>query len=131
MKRNMKAFDFSQAMATADEVARTLSGDCTEYAMLAAAMSRAVGVPSRTAIGLVYAPGRDGQPYLAYHMWHEVYAGGRWLAMDATLGRGGVGPGHVKITDHSWHDEKSFAPLLPVLRVLSGRPTVTVVRVVP
>ena len=30
------------------------SGDCTEHAVLAAAMCRAVEVPSRVAIGLVY-----------------------------------------------------------------------------
>ncbi|HEY1189541.1 MAG TPA: transglutaminase-like domain-containing protein, partial [Gemmata sp.] len=90
--RNMKAFEFSQAMATADNVAKTLSGDCTEYAMLSAAMCRAVGVPSRTVLGLVYAPAKDGKPYLAYHMWFEVFAEGQWLPLDATLGMGGVGP---------------------------------------
>jgi transglutaminase-like putative cysteine protease len=131
VKANMKSFEFSQAMATADNVAKTLSGDCTEYAMLAAAMCRAVGVPSRTALGVIYAPGRDGKPFLAYHMWFEVYAGDQWVPLDATLGLGGVGPGHVKITDHSWHDEKSFAPLLPVLRTLTAKPTVEVLKVGP
>jgi hypothetical protein len=131
VKVNMKAFEFSQAMATADNVAKTLSGDCTEYAMLAAAMCRAVGVPSRTVLGLVYAPAKDGKPYLAYHMWHEVFADGQWLPLDSTLGMGGVGPGHLKIADHSWHDEKTFAPVLPVLRVLSARPSVTVAKVEP
>jgi transglutaminase-like putative cysteine protease len=125
----MKAFEFSQAMATADNVAKTLTGDCTEYAMLGAAMCRAAGVPSRTVLGLVYAPAKDGKPYLAYHMWFEVFAQGQWLPLDATLGGGGVGPGHLKIADHSWHDEKTFAPLLPVLRVLSARPAVTVGKV--
>jgi hypothetical protein len=129
VKANMKAFEFSQAMATADNVAKTLSGDCTEYAMLSAAMCRAVGVPSRTVLGLVYAPGRDGKTFLAYHMWFEVYADGQWLPLDATLGGGGVGPGHLKIADHNWHEEKTFAPLLPVLRVLSARPSVTVAKV--
>lgn len=131
VNRNMKAFEFSQAMATADNVAKTLSGDCTEYAMLGAAMCRAVGIPSRTVLGLVYAPAKDGKPYLAYHMWFEVFAEGQWLPLDATLGQSGVGPGHLKIADHSWHDEKTFAPLLPVLRVLSAKPTVTVGKVEP
>jgi hypothetical protein len=129
VNRNMKAFEFSQAMATADNVAKTLSGDCTEYAMLSAAMCRSLGVPSRTVLGLVYAPAKDGKPYLAYHMWFEVYADGQWLPLDATLALGGVGPGHLKIADHSWHDERTFAPLLPVLRVLSAKPTVTVAKV--
>ncbi len=131
VKANMKAFEFSQAMATADNVAKTLSGDCTEYAMLSAAMCRALGVPSRTALGVVYAAGQGGKPYLAYHMWTEVYAGGQWLPIDATLGMAGVGPGHVKITDHSWHEEKSFAPLLPVLRALTSKPAVEVLKVNP
>ncbi|MDY3558179.1 transglutaminase-like domain-containing protein [Gemmata sp. JC673] len=131
VNRNMKAFEFSQAMATADNVAKTLSGDCTEYAMLSAAMCRAVGVPARTVLGLVYAPAKDGKPYLAYHMWFEVFAEGQWLPLDATLGMGGVGPGHLKIADHSWHDEKTFAPLLPVLRVLSAKPAVKVMAVEP
>ena len=129
VKRNMRAAEFSQAQATADNVAQTLSGDCSEYAMLAAAMCRAVGVPSRTALGLVYAPGPGGKPILAYHMWFEVYAGGRWVPLDATLGRGGVGPGHLTIATHSWHDEKTLAPLFPVLRVLMARPAVSVVSV--
>lgn len=130
VNRNMRSTEFSQAMATCANVAKSLSGDCTEYAMLAAGMCRALGVPSRTALGLVYAPGRDGKPYLAYHMWYEVYADGQWLALDATLGRGSVGPGHVKITDASWHEEKSFTPLLPVLTVLGSAPKVEVVKVV-
>jgi len=130
VKENMKAFEFSQAMSTADNVARTLSGDCTEYSMLAAAMCRAVGVPSRTALGLVYAES-EGKQFMAYHMWFEVYADGQWVPLDATLGMGGVGPGHLKITDHSWHEERSWAPLLPVLRTLTARPSVEVLTVSP
>lgn len=127
VNRNMKAAEFSQAMATCSNVARTLSGDCTEYAMLAAGMCRALGVPSRTAIGLVYAPDR-GKAFLAYHMWFEVFADGHWVALDATLGRGSIGPGHIKITDASWHEEKSFVPLLPVLTVLGASPKVEVLK---
>ncbi len=127
VNRNMKASEYSQAMATCQATAKALTGDCTEYAMLAAGMCRAVGVPSRTALGLVYAPGRDGKPTLAYHMWLEVFADGHWLALDATLGRGSVGPGHLKITDASWHEEKSLVPLLPVLGLLGSGPKVTAV----
>jgi hypothetical protein len=127
--QNMRSTEFSQAMASCSNVAQSLSGDCTEYAMLAAGMCRALGVPSRTAIGLVYAPDKGGKPFLAYHMWFEAWTGDRWLPLDATLGRGGVGPGHVRITSADWHEERSFAPLLPVLTVLGAGPRVEVVRV--
>jgi hypothetical protein len=106
-----------EALAPADEVARTLEGDCTEYAMLMAAMCRAEGVPSRTAIGLVYNETKTG-PVMGFHMWTEVWVQQQWIPLDATLGRGFVGATHLKITDHSWHETRSLTPLLPLIRVL-------------
>jgi hypothetical protein len=114
-----------EALATSDHVARTLEGDCTEYAMLTAAMCRAEGVPSRTAIGLIYADVKQ-TPVFAFHMWTEVWIKGRWIAIDATLGKGYVGAAHLKITDHSWHDERTMTPIFPVIRVV-GRVSIDVV----
>lgn len=116
-----------EGLAPADHVARTLVGDCTEFAMLTAAMCRAEGIPSKTAMGLIYADVRSG-PVFAFHMWTEVWADGRWQALDATLGLGRVGAAHLKISDQSWHDERSLTPLLPVVRVL-GKLAIEVVRV--
>jgi metal-sulfur cluster biosynthetic enzyme len=121
--KNMKQVEFSQAMASCQTVAKELRGDCTEHSMLAVGMCRALGVPARTALGLVYA---EGNAQLAYHMWYEVWADGGWVALDAITGRGSVGPGHVKIVDAHWDGEKGFTPLLPVLGLLSARPQVTV-----
>jgi hypothetical protein len=112
---NLKDKNFTEAFATADQVARSLEGDCTEHAVLAAAMCRAVGIPARTAIGLVYVPHDRA---MGYHMWIEVWIDGKWYALDPTLGQGRVGAAHLKIIDHHWNDTHSFTPLLPVVRVL-------------
>jgi Transglutaminase-like superfamily len=128
VRTNMKAVNYSEAMATSDHVAKTLSGDCTEYSMLAAAMCRAQGIPSRTAIGLIYVDSPNfGGPALAFHMWTEVYVKGQWLGIDATLGRGAIGPAHLKITDHSWHEMTSVKPLLPVTGFIMAKPTVEII----
>jgi transglutaminase-like putative cysteine protease len=116
-----------EALATADHVARTLEGDCTEYAMLTAAMCRAAGVPSRVAVGLIYADIK-GSPAFAFHMWTEVWARGQWLPLDATLGRGYVGATHLKISAQSWNDARTQTPLFPVVRVL-GRVSIEVLGV--
>src|SRR5581483_4975965 len=89
-----------------------------QHALLMTAMCRAAGVPARTAVGLVYTRDPDKGPALGFHMWTEVWARGRWRGLDATLGAGGVGPGHLKIGDHSWNDTQTLAPVLPVLRVM-------------
>ena len=69
-------FDNSAPFTTAGKVAETLRGDCRHHAMLAAAMCRAAGVPSRTAVGLIYANDRRNGPVMAFHMWVEVWVKG-------------------------------------------------------
>ena len=113
---NMK-HDNKVPFAPADQVAQSLRGDCRQHAILTAAMCRAVGVPSATAVGLVYgAPG--GKPVMAFHMWTEVWVQGQWLAIDATLGAGSIGAAHIKIARHSWCDTQSMTPMLSVARIL-------------
>jgi hypothetical protein len=114
--------------APASQVLRDRQGDCRQYAMLTAALCRAAGVPARTAVGLVYADDARRGPVLAFHMWTEVWIKGQWLMLDAVLGQGSVGAGHLKIADHSWQDIQTLAPLLPVTRV-TGKARVEVVEV--
>lgn len=126
VKANM-APDNAAPFVPAGQVARSLRGDCRLYALLTAALCRAEGVPSRTAVGLIYIE-KARRPQLGFHMWTEVLVDGRWLGVDSTLGRGGVSAAHLKIADHSWYDTQSLTPLLPVSRVL-GKIGVTVLRV--
>ncbi len=114
--------------APASQVLRDLQGDCRQHAMLTAALCRAAGLPARTAIGLVYVPDPDRGPVLGFHMWTEVWVKGQWLMLDAVMGRGSVGPAHLKITDHSWQDIQTLAPLLPVTRV-TGKVRIEIVSV--
>jgi hypothetical protein len=115
VRQNMSNHDYGKAFATAAETAKTLDGDCTEHSVLAAAMCRAAGVPSRTAIGLVHVP---TQQAMCFHMWFEVWIAGEWYALDGTLGQGYVGAGHVKVVDAHWNDTDSFLPLMPVVKLL-------------
>ena len=88
--------NFSTAMASAAEVAQRMEGDCTEHAVLLAAMLRAKKVPSRIAAGLVYV---DKLNAFGGHMWTEAFIAGDWIPLDATLGKGGIGPAHLKMAD--------------------------------
>jgi len=114
--------DFSQAFATAAEVAGTLEGDCTEHAVLLAALCRARDIPARVAMGLVYYAQESG---LAYHMWNEVWIDDRWVPMDATLGIGGIGAAHLKLGDSNLKGATAYAAFLPVIQVL-GRLSVEI-----
>jgi Transglutaminase-like superfamily len=98
--KNLHKKNFSTAMASAGEVAKSLEGDCSEHAVLLAAMLRAKKVPSRVVVGLVYVE-LNNVPVFGGHMWTEAYLGQKWVPLDATLGRGGIGAAHIKLSDSS------------------------------
>lgn len=64
-------------------VARTGTGDCTEHALLLAALARSVGRPARVVEGLVLA-WEDGEVGAFGHAWAEIHDGTRWRRADAT-----------------------------------------------
>lgn len=75
----------------ADEVLRTLSGDCNEHTVLFTALARAAGIPARMNGGVVL---MDGSFY--YHAWPEIYAG-RWVAVDPTFGQFPADATHIRL----------------------------------
>ena len=64
---------------------KTRRGDCSEYAYLMAAISRAAGVPARVMGGFVI-PHSALLKAAEYHNWTEVYVDGRWSVVDAQKG---------------------------------------------
>jgi len=77
--------DFSRGFATASQTARDSVGDCTERAVLLAAMLRAREIPSRVVTGLVYTES-GGSPKMQYHMWTLAWSGEAWISLDPTSG---------------------------------------------
>jgi transglutaminase-like putative cysteine protease len=67
----------------ASVVARSGAGDCTEHAVLLAALARSVGRPARVVVGVLL--GVSGEGIDAFgHAWAEVHDGAAWRLLDAT-----------------------------------------------
>jgi hypothetical protein len=95
--------DLSVGYGSAAEVAQSRQGDCSEHALLTAALCRAVGIPARIVCGVVYVDSFINQKSIfGGHMWVEVWLGGQWIGLDATrLNQSdpgyGFGPGHIAL----------------------------------
>jgi transglutaminase-like putative cysteine protease len=77
----------SLGYASALQALRTRSGDCTEFALLLAALARASGLPARVVAGLTYASPFNGRrDVFSPHAWVQVWDGKRWVSFDAGLG---------------------------------------------
>ena len=72
------------------QVLESGQGDCNEHTVLFVAMARALGLPSRTAVGLVYL-----NDAFFYHAWPEVWLG-QWVAVDPTFGQYPADAAHLR-----------------------------------
>lgn len=134
---HITAKNLDVGFATASEVARTRTGDCTEHAMLLAAVLRAAKFPSRCATGLVYVDDFAGEKgVFGFHMWaqtltragplpgaglpHDNWA---WIDQDATLPERAFDAAHIALAVTAMGDEDrvnalaSIAPLIGRLQI--------------
>jgi len=110
----------SVGYASAVEVAASRQGDCTEHAVLVAAMCRAVGIPAQVVTGVAYVEDFAGLQGFGGHAWVQVYVGGdpaarepgKWVGLDAAFksaGLGGYDPGHIALAVGNGNIEEFFS----------------------
>jgi hypothetical protein len=80
------------AIPDAHTVLLSRQGDCNEHAILAASFARAVGLPAKVAVGLVYSG--DG---FYYHAWVAYWAGKTWFTGDPLMNLMPVGATHITL----------------------------------
>jgi transglutaminase-like putative cysteine protease len=116
------------SLPSAREVLRTKVGDCNEHTVLYVAMARALGIPSRIAVGLTYVHGVQGAFY--YHAWPEVYLEeedgeksgenarrGLWLPVDPTLNEFPANGTHVRLARGGLDKQAAILPLIGRLKI--------------
>ena len=80
----IQSSDLDVGYASALETLRTRRGDCTEHAVLLAALARASGVPTRIVTGLVYTERYAGASHVFVpHTWVQAWLGDRWTSFDS------------------------------------------------
>src|SRR5262245_3812097 len=105
------------SLPSAREVLRTKVGDCNEHTALYVAMARAVGIPARIAVGLVFIHGA-----FYYHAWPEVYIDdgkdrGLWLPVDPTLNQFPADATHLRLARGGLDKQATILPMIGRLRI--------------
>lgn len=91
--------DYSVGFASALEVCHHPAGDCTEHGVLAVALLRKLGVPSRGVVGWVAVNGM-----LGLHFWVEVKLQDRWIPVDPTFDQAPASAFRIKLADSDLAD---------------------------
>jgi len=101
--------NLSVGYASAVEVASSRQGDCSEHAVLTAALCRSVGIPAQVVTGLAYVEQWSTMENgFGGHAWTQAYVGDKWIGLDAAFrgtGRGGYDAGHITLAAGSGNPE--------------------------
>ena len=93
------------------EVLQTKKGDCNEHTVLFNAMARAVGIPAKTVVGVVYLRGA-----FYYHAWSEVWLG-QWVSVDSVLDQFPADVTHIKFLEGEIDRQIDILELIGKLRI--------------
>jgi hypothetical protein len=113
--------NYDVGFASAREIMQNREGDCSEHSVLFVALCRAVGIPARAAVGLMY-----GDGIFAYHMWPEVFVGEwvsldpKWLARDPATQEYFTDATHIKF-GHSNLDADIFQEMATAISEIIGK----------
>ncbi len=99
--KNVKK-DLIGAEIPSKRVLKILKGDCTEHAILFAALARSQNIPTKVVSGLVY---DNHTKSFYYHAWNEVFIG-EWFPVDPTLNQPIAKLGHIKLTEGDYSKMK-------------------------
>ncbi|MBL8949667.1 MAG: transglutaminase domain-containing protein [Myxococcaceae bacterium] len=100
--------DYGSSSDRASDILTNMKGDCTEHALLAVSMLRAIGIPARRVDGVVYLMNDDKVPALYWHEWVEAYVG-EWTQLDPTFNQ------EVADATHFAVGEESNAEITPLI----------------
>jgi transglutaminase-like putative cysteine protease len=98
-------------------VLRTRIGDCNEHTALFVAMSRAIGIPARIAVGVALVRGA-----FYYHAWPEVYIDegrtrGFWLPVDPTFNQFPADATHFRLARGGLDKQAAIIPLIGRVKI--------------
>jgi len=101
------------SLPSAIDVLKTREGDCNEHTVLYTALARAVGIPTRMAIGVVWS---DELGAFFYHAWPEVLMG-EWVPVDPTLGQPVADATHLRLLTGGLQSWFRLVPFLGQMQV--------------
>jgi len=101
----------SVTIPSAIQVLSSREGDCNEHTQLFLAISRAGGIPARSAAGLA----QVGNKFY-YHAWPEVFVG-KWVAVDPTFGQFPADASHLRFVYGGLDRQAELLRLMGTLKI--------------
>jgi len=115
VSQNMN-FKYGAALfGSSSEILKHMTGDCSEAAILTAALLRANKIPAKVAVGFVH----YGKGVFIGHAWTEAWIG-KWISIDAALNENPSGALRIKLANLTGEEDMRIQATNVLLQVISN-----------
>lgn len=113
---------YARSFDLASKVAETGEGDCTEHAVLLAALARAHGMYARVVFGTLVIE-MEARLFAYGHAWTEIHNGDEWQIMDATMPSADLAAQHIRYLPVSILEDEGPGYTFSMVGAMNSMPT--------
>ena len=110
--------EFDNQIGSVQETTKSKQADCVEHALLFASVCRAMGVPTRIALGMIFNRNKE-EPEMKFHAWIEFHDGERWVPSDSSDQQFPISIDRIKVLESNFTDPNPYLDILKVYQSMT------------
>ena len=109
--------EFDNHIGTVQEAMKIKQANCVEHALLFASVCRAMNIPARIALGMIFNRSKE-KPEMKFHAWIEFHDGKRWVPSDSSDKQFPISIDRIKVLESDFTAPNPYEEILKVCKLL-------------
>ena len=110
--------EFDNQIGSVLETTKSKKADCVEHALLFASVCRAMNIPTRIALGMIFNRNKE-EPEMKFHAWIEFHDGERWVPSDSSDQSFPTSIDRIKVLESNFTDPNPYLDILKVHQIMT------------
>lgn len=110
--------EFDNQIGSVLETTKSKQADCVEHALLFASVCRAMGIPTRIALGMIFNRNKE-EPEMKFHAWIEFHDGERWVPSDSSDQQFPTSIDRIKVLESNFTAPNPYLDILKVYQSMT------------
>lgn len=110
--------EFDNQIGSVLETTKSKQADCVEHALLFASVCRAMDIPTRIALGMIFNRNKE-EPEMKFHAWIEFHDGERWVPSDSSDQQFPISIDRIKVLESNFTDPNPYLDILKVYQSMT------------
>ena len=110
--------EFDNQIGSVQETTKSKQADCVEHALLFASVCRAMDIPTRIALGMIFNRNKE-EPEMKFHAWIEFHDGERWVPSDSSDQQFPISIDRIKVLESNFTDPNPYLDILKVYQSMT------------